>query len=129
MSVMDRRSFFKVVATTGAAAAAGGCSPSAGTLLPYVVPPDNIVPGVPAYFSTVCRECPAGCGLVAKNRDGRVVKLEGHPESFQLEQVGSRRLFVNVPDADQIAVVDRNTMKVIATWPVVSARLRNCANR
>ena len=63
MSVMDRRSFFKVVATTGAAAAAGGCSPSAGTLLPYVVPPDNIVPGVPAYFSTVCRECPAGCGL------------------------------------------------------------------
>jgi len=44
MSVMDRRSFFKVVATTGAAAAAGGCSPSAGTLLPYVVPPDNIVP-------------------------------------------------------------------------------------
>ena len=80
MSVMDRRSFFKVVATTGAAAAAGGCSPSAGTLLPYVVPPDNIVPGVPAYFSTVCRECPAGCGLVAKNRDGRVVKLEGNPD-------------------------------------------------
>ena len=80
MSVMDRRSFFKVVATTGAAAAAGGCSPSAGTLLPYVVPPDNIVPGVPAYFSTVCRECPAGCGLVAKNRDGRVIKLEGNPD-------------------------------------------------
>jgi molybdopterin-containing oxidoreductase family iron-sulfur binding subunit len=79
MSVMDRRSFFKVVATTGAAAA-GGCGPSAGQLLPYVVPPDNIVPGVPAYFSTVCRECPAGCGLVAKNRDGRVVKLEGNPD-------------------------------------------------
>ena len=80
MSAMDRRSFFKIVATTGAAAAAGGCGPSAGTLLPYVVPPDNIVPGVPAYFSTVCRECPAGCGIVAKNRDGRVVKLEGNPD-------------------------------------------------
>jgi molybdopterin-containing oxidoreductase family iron-sulfur binding subunit len=80
MSVMDRRSFFKVVATTGAAAAAGGCGPSAGTLLPYVVPPDNIVPGIPAYFSTVCRECPAGCGVVAKNRDGRVIKLEGNPD-------------------------------------------------
>ena len=80
MSVMDRRSFFKIVATTGAAAATGGCGPSAGTLLPYVVPPDNIVPGVPAYFSTVCRECPAGCGLIAKNRDGRVIKLEGNPD-------------------------------------------------
>ena len=80
MSVMDRRSFFKIVATTGAAAAAGGCGQSAGNLIPYVIPPDNIVPGVPAYFSTVCRECPAGCGLVAKNRDGRVVKLEGNPD-------------------------------------------------
>jgi molybdopterin-containing oxidoreductase family iron-sulfur binding subunit len=77
---MDRRSFFKIVATTGAAAAAGGCGQSAGQLLPYVIPPDNIVPGVPAYFASVCRECPAGCGVVAKNRDGRVIKLEGNPD-------------------------------------------------
>jgi anaerobic selenocysteine-containing dehydrogenase/Fe-S-cluster-containing dehydrogenase component len=77
---MDRRSFFKVVATSGAAAVAGGCGPSAEKLIPYVSPPEDIVPGVPAYYSTVCRECPAGCGLVAKNRDGRVIKLEGNPD-------------------------------------------------
>ena len=80
MSGMDRRSFFKIVATTGAAAAAGGCGQSAEQLIPYVIPPDNIVPGIPAYFSTVCRECPSGCGVIAKNRDGRVIKLEGNPE-------------------------------------------------
>ena len=80
MSVMDRRSFFKVVATTGATAAVGGCGPSAEQLIPYVVPPDNIVPGVPAYFASVCRECPSGCGVLAKNRDGRVIKLEGNPD-------------------------------------------------
>lgn len=48
-------------------------------------------------------------------------KLGGHPESFQLERSGSR-IFVNVPTADQIAVVDRGGMKVIATWPVVGAK-------
>jgi len=88
MSGIDRRSFFKIVATSGAAVAAGGCGQDAAELvgaipqklIPYVVPPDNIVPGVAVYFSTVCRECPAGCGLVAKNRDGRVVKLEGNPD-------------------------------------------------
>ncbi len=80
MSGIDRRSFFKIVATSGAAAVAGGCGPSAEKLIPYVTPPEDIVPGVPAYFSTVCRECPAGCGLVAKNRDGRVIKLEGNPD-------------------------------------------------
>jgi DNA-binding beta-propeller fold protein YncE len=48
-------------------------------------------------------------------------KLAGHPESFQLERSGSR-VFVNVPTADQIAVVDRRAMKVVATWPVLSAK-------
>jgi len=80
MSGMDRRSFFKIVATTGAAAAVGGCGQSAEQFIPYVVPPDNIVPGVPAYFASVCRECPSGCGVIAKNRDGRVIKLEGNPD-------------------------------------------------
>jgi DNA-binding beta-propeller fold protein YncE len=49
------------------------------------------------------------------------VKLAGHPESFQLERAGPR-IFVNVPTAEQIAVVDRNAMKVIATWPVSAAK-------
>jgi molybdopterin-containing oxidoreductase family iron-sulfur binding subunit len=80
MSGIDRRSFFKVVATSGAAAVAGGCGATADKLLPYVSPPENIVPGIAAYFSTVCRECPTGCGVMAKNRDGRVIKLEGNPD-------------------------------------------------
>jgi molybdopterin-containing oxidoreductase family iron-sulfur binding subunit len=88
MSGIDRRSFFKIVATSGAAVAAAGCGQDVNELIgrlpekliPYVVPPEGIVPGVAAYFSTVCRECPAGCGLVAKNRDGRVIKLEGNPD-------------------------------------------------
>ena len=56
--------------------------------------------------------------------DGKVLgeaKLAGHPESFQLERSGSR-IFVNVPDANQIAVIDRTGMTVAATWPVVAAK-------
>src|SRR3954469_13100688 len=56
--------------------------------------------------------------------DGKVLGraiLAGHPESFQLEGTGSR-IFVNVPDAGHIAVVDRTTMKVAATWPVTGAK-------
>ena len=43
------------------------------------------------------------------------IKLDGHPESFQLEPAGSR-IFVNIPDANQIAVVDRQQQKVVSTW-------------
>jgi len=67
----------------------------------------------------------AGGALAAIDpTNGKVLgeaKLSGHPESFQLERSASR-VFVNVPDADQIAVIDRNAMKVIATWPVVGAK-------
>jgi len=54
---------------------------------------------------------------------GKVVgaaRLAGHPESFQLER-GGARVFINVPDAHQVAVVDRSTMKISATWPVTTA--------
>jgi DNA-binding beta-propeller fold protein YncE len=49
------------------------------------------------------------------------VKLAGHPESFQLERAGPR-IFVNVPSAGQIAVIDRSTMRATGTWPVSEAR-------
>ncbi len=56
--------------------------------------------------------------------DGKVLgeaRLKGHPESFQLERAGAR-VFVNVPTAAEIAVVDRAAMKVVAEWPVTSAK-------
>lgn len=45
------------------------------------------------------------------------IKLSAHPESFQLEQTGNR-IFVNLPDAKQIAVIDRDKLTVTATWPM-----------
>lgn len=45
------------------------------------------------------------------------IKLAAHPESFQLELSGPR-IFVNVPEAQQIAVIDRQKQSVIATWPM-----------
>src|SRR6266545_4296659 len=49
------------------------------------------------------------------------IKVAGHPESFQLEKSGSR-IFVNVPAAGHIAVVDRHKHALLSTWPVERAR-------
>jgi hypothetical protein len=43
------------------------------------------------------------------------ISLGAHPESFQLDP-GSNQIFVNLPDAHAIAVVDRQTGKRTATW-------------
>lgn len=49
------------------------------------------------------------------------IKLAAHPESFRLEANGPR-IFVNVPGAGQIAVVDREKKAVIETWPIKDAK-------
>ena len=74
---LNRRDFLKLA---GAAGVAAGCSPRAATqkVIPFVVPPEDIVPGTPLYYRTACRECPAGCGVTARTREGRAVKLEGN---------------------------------------------------
>jgi len=48
------------------------------------------------------------------------IKLAGHPESFQLESAGPR-IFVNVPSAGHVAVVDRDKRIVSATWRISAA--------
>ena len=43
------------------------------------------------------------------------IKLPAHPESLQLE-AGGPRIFVNVPDAHQVVVADRDKREIIAGW-------------
>jgi anaerobic selenocysteine-containing dehydrogenase/Fe-S-cluster-containing dehydrogenase component len=77
---LSRRSFLKLAATAGAAAAIPGCEPAARKIVPYIAPDPNMIPGVPTFFATTCNECSAGCGIIAKVREGRVIKLEGNPQ-------------------------------------------------
>ena len=44
------------------------------------------------------------------------IALKKHPESFQLES-GGERIFVNVPEANEIAVVSRTRGAQIGSWP------------
>ena len=49
------------------------------------------------------------------------IELKGHPESFQLESEGSRT-YVNVPDAREVAVIDRKAGKQVGSWPTSALR-------
>src|SRR5215470_17473995 len=48
------------------------------------------------------------------------IKLDGHPESFQLEKSGAR-IFVNIPTARKIVVVDRDKQATTTSWPTAGA--------
>ena len=78
---LKRRDFLKVLGASGAGAATVGCSTGeVERLIPYVIPSDDIVPGVPTWYASTCRECPAGCGILVETHSGRVTKVEGNPD-------------------------------------------------
>ena len=75
--VFNRRDFLKL-AGIGAAGAISGCGHRpAEKLIPYLIAPEDILPGVPYWYASTCRECPAGCGILVKAREGRSDSLRG----------------------------------------------------
>jgi DNA-binding beta-propeller fold protein YncE len=58
-----------------------------------------------------------GIGIInaADGKQVGSIKLAAHPEAFELERQG-HRIFVNVPTARYVAVIDRDKGEVIATW-------------
>ena len=79
MADFSRRDFLKAVSLTGTATVIGCSSEPVRRLIPYIILPEDIIPGEATWYATTCRECPAGCGMLAKNRDGHIIKVEGNP--------------------------------------------------
>ncbi len=78
--MIERRRFLKTLGLTGSALAVERCAPApSDTLLPYLISPADIVPGIPTQYATTCRQCPAGCGMVVTTMSGRITKCEGNP--------------------------------------------------
>ncbi|MEI7455826.1 MAG: molybdopterin-dependent oxidoreductase [Nitrosomonadales bacterium] len=82
----DRRDFLKVLGWSGAAVALSGCGNTSvedgrETVVSYVEANDYMVPGIGVYFNSTCAQCDAGCSINGRVREGRVLKLEGNPDS------------------------------------------------
>ncbi|MFQ5353997.1 MAG: molybdopterin-dependent oxidoreductase, partial [Thermodesulfobacteriota bacterium] len=81
---MKRRDFLKYIGIGGAGVVIGNVfgkasRPPGAKLIPYLIPPDDIIPGVGAWYSSLCTQCPAGCGTIVKVMEGRAKKVEGNP--------------------------------------------------
>ncbi len=60
--------------------------------------------------------------LDANGRKTGEIPLDAHPESFQLEKLGTR-VFVNVPGRKEIQVADLAKGVLMTRWPVTFARM------
>jgi anaerobic selenocysteine-containing dehydrogenase len=80
---LTRRDVLKLAGVGGAVAAVlSGCGPMSRYVRrkPYTDMPEYQLPGESVYFATLCRECPAGCGILVRTVEGRAIKVEGNPQ-------------------------------------------------
>ncbi len=85
-SGVSRRDFMQIVGLGGTAMALGGCGntsiESGAELVESYVQPENfVVPGVGVYYASTCTQCASACGIMGRVREGRILKLEGNPNS------------------------------------------------
>ena len=87
--MVSRRDIFKYAAGGGVGVGVGLLLGEVNqrpleTLLSTHIPPEDFSPGIDTWYNTLCRMCPAGCGISVKVREGRAKKIEGnagHPVS------------------------------------------------
>jgi len=85
-SGFDRRDFLKVLGWGGTAVALSGCGngmveDGKETVVSYVETNDYMIPSISVYFNSTCAQCDAGCSIMGRVREGRVLKVEGNPNS------------------------------------------------
>lgn len=86
---VNRRDFLKILGWSGVGVAVAACDrPTTVTLeegkeevVAYLQPEEYVIPGVGVWFASTCQQCPAGCGVHGRVREGRVLKMEGNPDS------------------------------------------------
>jgi DNA-binding beta-propeller fold protein YncE len=63
-----------------------------------------------------------GLGIIDVANSDQIgdIKLDGHPESFQLEKSGPR-IFVNIPTSQKIVILDREKRATMTSWPTAGA--------
>ncbi len=75
----SRRDFLKMMGFgVGAAAMAAGCDIPVKRAIPYVIKPDEIVPGVASYYASSFVDGGDYCSILVKTREGRPIKIEGN---------------------------------------------------
>jgi molybdopterin-containing oxidoreductase family iron-sulfur binding subunit len=76
---LNRRNFFKILGISGVSGIFSNCtSEPVERIIPYLISPDESIPGIADWYATLCRECPSGCGILVKLREGRPIKVEGN---------------------------------------------------
>ncbi|WKK65421.1 TAT-variant-translocated molybdopterin oxidoreductase [Lutimonas zeaxanthinifaciens] len=77
----SRRDFLKYVGFSTAVASLAACEGPVVNSIPYVVKPDDLIPGIPDYYASSIADGFDFANILVKVREGRPIKIEPNKDS------------------------------------------------
>ncbi len=120
----SRREFLGLMGASIALAGLAGCRRPIEKIIPYVVAPEEIIPGIPNFYATSMQRGLDAIGFVVENHEGRPTKIEGnkqHSSSLGKTDSFAQAEILNLYDPDRSKNVIRNgapasIQDFITTW-------------
>jgi molybdopterin-containing oxidoreductase family iron-sulfur binding subunit len=120
-----RRNFLKLMGASLALGGLAACTKQPPeTIVPYVRPPEEFIPGKPLYYATAMTLGGAALGLLVESHLGRPTKIEGnelHPGSLGSTDSFAQASILTLYDPDRSQVVMEAGR--ISTWSAFLAAL------
>ena len=114
----SRRNFLRLMGASMALAGVYGCSERPSEkILPYVNPPEQVVPGMPMVFATTMPLHGYGYGVLAESYEGRPTKIEGNPD--HPASLGGTNVFIQASVLqlyDPERAKDVNQLGTVSSW-------------
>src|ERR687891_641521 len=76
---VTRRDMMMLLGASLSLAGLAGCRRPVEEIVPYVIAPEESVPGIPRYYATTMPFRRSAYGLIVESHEGRPTKIEGNP--------------------------------------------------
>jgi molybdopterin-containing oxidoreductase family iron-sulfur binding subunit len=124
---VNRRDVLKLMAASAALTGLSACTKlPTEKIVPYVRPPEEIIPGQPLFYATSYTGSGVAAGILVESHMGRPTKIEGNPE--HPGSLGSTDVFMQAsilnlydPDRSQTVMFDGR----VSTWADFAAAMGN----
>jgi MoCo/4Fe-4S cofactor protein with predicted Tat translocation signal len=101
---IDRRSFVQLLGASMALAGLTACRRPVENIVPFVEPPETVVPGIPKQYATTMPFGLDGYGLLVESHEGRPTKIEGnelHPATAGAASAQMQAAILGLYDPDR----------------------------
>lgn len=123
-SSTSRRDFLKYVGFSTAAASLAACEGPVIKSIPYVVQPEEIIPGVADYYATTMADGFDFANIIVKTREGRPIKVENNYLDGSKIKANARVYASVLSLYDSMRLKEPLIEGKPASWEAVDARVR-----